>query len=460
MSSISGRNPSARALRVALVLAILCAARLARTSAAQERDPRFAPQVIACVEAASSQAESWRGEAAQRGFGLAFFALGAERAANVEALRSLCAKLRRERRVSGLRFALVGPGSTELAALRDALPYDIATLVTWGSDVSMSAMQGGAYQASGVSLSGEPKHVLEMVSSLREGHAAQDEEERAADLALDRFHDAAARADLAGYFDLFAPEGIFLGTDATERWDVAQFRAWAAPHFARDSAWIFLPLQRHVVLDGGGAHAWFDEVLGSRSYGLCRGSGVLRRIDGRWKLAQYNLAFLVPNERADSVVAAIRGAGRPAAEAASAAPTVIYLVRHSEKAPEGGSDPELSEAGRARSARLAEILRSVPVEALIASQYRRTQQTLAPIAAARGLAVKTIPALEVDTVLAELRGPLSGRTVLLSGHSNTIPQLLQALGVAEPPEIEDSDYSNLFCVVLDGRGARLQHLHF
>ncbi|MBK9385858.1 MAG: nuclear transport factor 2 family protein [Planctomycetes bacterium] len=458
MSSISGRQVFAHPRRAMLMLALLCAALLARAGEAQERVPLFAPQVITCIESASSQAESWRGEAAQRGYGVAFFALGTERVANVEGLRALCAKLRRERRVLGLRFALVGPGSTELAALRDALPYDIAILVSWGSDVSMSAMQGGAYQASAVALSGEPKHVLEIVSSLREGHAAQDEEQRAADLTLDRFHDAAARADLEGYFGLFAPEGIFLGTDASERWDVAQFRAWAAPHFAGDSAWIFLPLQRHLVFDGGGAHAWFDEVLGSRSYGLCRGSGVLRRIEGRWKLAQYNLAFLVPNDRADSVVAAISGEARPAA--GSTSPTVVYLVRHSEKALESGSDPELSEVGRARSARLVEILRSVPVEALIASQYRRTQQTLAPLAAARGLTVKTIPADEVDILAAELRGPLSGRTILLSGHSNTIPELLKLLGVAEPPAIEDRDYSNLFCVVLDARGARLQHLHF
>lgn len=460
MSSISARHLFDHARRVVLVCSALCAALLDNATLAQEREPRFAPQVIVCADAASALAESWRGAAAQRGYGLSFFELGAERAKNVDALRTFCAKLRRERRVAGLRFALVGRGSTELAALRDALTYDIAALVTWGSDVSMSAMQSGPYQASAIATSSEPETVLAMVSTLRQGHGEPEEAERAIDESLDRFHDAAARADFEGYFGLFAPEGIFLGTDATERWDVAQFRAWAAPHFARDSAWIFLPLQRHLVLDGGGAHAWFDEVLGSASYGLCRGSGVLRRIDGRWKLAQYNLAFLVPNERAKTVVAALRGEVRSEPQARSAASTVVYLVRHAEKLTEGGSDPELSEAGRARAARLAEILRSVPLDALLATQYRRTQQTLAPLATARGLAVKSIPALEVDTLVSELRGPLSGRTVLLSGHSNTIPRILAELGVPEPLEIEDPDYSNLFCLILDENHVRLLHLHF
>jgi phosphohistidine phosphatase SixA len=460
MSSIYARYLFVHARGVVRVCSALGAALLAHAVCAQEPEPRFAPQVIVCADAASAQAESWRGEAAQRGYGLSFFELGSERAKNVEALRSQCAKLRRERRVAGLRFALLGPGSTELAALRDALPYDIATCITWGGDVSMSAMQGGPYQASASAASSEPRQVLEMLHALRSGHDAPSEAERAVDAALDRFHDAAARADLEGYFARFAPEGIFLGTDATERWDVAQFRAWAAPYFARDSAWIFLPLQRHLVLDGGGAHAWFDEVLGSASYGLCRGSGVLRLIDGRWKLAQYNLSFLVPNARAKTVVAAIRGEAQAERSADAAAPTVIYLVRHSEKASEGGADPELSEAGRARSARLAEMLRSVPLDALLATQYRRTQQTLAPLAAARKLPVKAIPALEIDTLIAELRGPLRGRSILLSGHSNTIPRILAELGVPEPPEIEDPDYSNLFCVVLDANGTRLQRLHF
>lgn len=458
MSWISERGGRTR--RLLLLSALLGAALLSRAGRAQEREPLFVPQIIACVDAASAQAESWRGEAAERGYGLCFFALGAERATNVDALRSLCAKLRRERRVAGLRFALVGPGSAELAALRDALPYDIAIFVAWGGDVAMSAMQGSPYQASAIAASSEPKQVLEMVSALRAPHPDAADAAGEVELALDRFHDAAARADLEGYFALFAPEGIFLGTDAAERWDLAQFRAWAAPYFARDSAWIFLPLQRHVVLDGGGRHAWFDEVLGSASYGLCRGSGVLRRIDGRWKLAQYSLAFLVPNERADSVVAAIRGSAQGGPRASATAPTVIYLVRHSEKAPEGGADPELSEYGRARSARLAEMLRSVPLDTLLATQYRRTQQTLAPVAAARKLPVRAIPALEVDTLVAEIKGPLRGRTILLSGHSNTIPRILAELGVPEPPEIEDPDYSNLFCLVLDANGVRFQHLHF
>jgi hypothetical protein len=54
---------------------------------------------------------------------------------------------------------------------------------------------------------------------------------------------------------------------------------------------------------------WFDELLDHESYGALRGSGVLRKIDGRWRIAQYDLAFTVPNDRAREVVERIRASG-------------------------------------------------------------------------------------------------------------------------------------------------------
>lgn len=128
---------------------------------------------------------------------------------------------------------------------------------------------------------------------------------------LDAFHAAAARADEEAYFAFFAPRGVFLGTDATERWDKAAFQAFAHPYFAKGTAWTFVPKNRHVDLSADGKVAWFDELLDSASYGECRGSGVLEKIDGAWKVQQYHLTIPVPNDLAKEIVARIR-AGKPA----------------------------------------------------------------------------------------------------------------------------------------------------
>jgi hypothetical protein len=112
---------------------------------------------------------------------------------------------------------------------------------------------------------------------------------------LDDFHDAAARADEARYFAHFAPGGVFLGTDATERWDVGAFRAYAHPHFAKGKAWSFRGQRRRVAAQGD--VAWFEEDLETQNLGPARGSGVLVRAGSRWLIAQYVLSIPIPNDR-------------------------------------------------------------------------------------------------------------------------------------------------------------------
>jgi len=132
------------------------------------------------------------------------------------------------------------------------------------------------------------------------------QDEGAVNQVLDDWHRAAAQADEPRYFGHMASDMVFLGTDATERWDLGSFRAFAHPYFARGKAWTFTPRERHVAVSGD--VAWFDEKLDSASYGECRGSGVLRRIDGRWKISHYNLTIPIPNDLAKSVVEMIRKA--------------------------------------------------------------------------------------------------------------------------------------------------------
>jgi hypothetical protein len=118
---------------------------------------------------------------------------------------------------------------------------------------------------------------------------------------LDDLHDAAAHADEARYFTHFAPGAVFLGTDATERWDLGAFRAYAHPRFSAGKGWVYRVQRRAVTVAKDGATAWFDEDLLGEKAGPTRGSGVLVREDGRWLVAQYNLAFTVPNERFDDL---------------------------------------------------------------------------------------------------------------------------------------------------------------
>lgn len=120
--------------------------------------------------------------------------------------------------------------------------------------------------------------------------------------ALDSFHAAAAEADEDRYFGHFAPSGVFLGTDPTERWAVAEFRAWARPYFERGQAWTYHAIERHIDIAPGGECAWFDEVVRNAKYGDLRGTGVVLLLDGEWKIAQYNLTFQIPNDDAAAVL--------------------------------------------------------------------------------------------------------------------------------------------------------------
>ena len=123
---------------------------------------------------------------------------------------------------------------------------------------------------------------------------------------LDDWHKAAADANEARYFGAMAPEFVFLGTDATERWDLGAFREFAHPYFVQGKAWTFVPRDRHVMLSPNGDIAWFDEKLDSASYGECRGTGVVRKVGGAWKVAHYNLTIPIPNDLAKNVVEMIR----------------------------------------------------------------------------------------------------------------------------------------------------------
>lgn len=120
---------------------------------------------------------------------------------------------------------------------------------------------------------------------------SQGSELEAINRVLDSYHSAAARGDWETYFDLMSEDGVFIGTDASERWTKPQFRLYSSG----SNGWVYTPQSRNVNLTPDGASAWFDEALLSQSFGTSRGTGVLIKTAQGWKISQYHLTLPIPN---------------------------------------------------------------------------------------------------------------------------------------------------------------------
>ncbi|NVJ99661.1 MAG: nuclear transport factor 2 family protein [Alphaproteobacteria bacterium] len=128
-------------------------------------------------------------------------------------------------------------------------------------------------------------------------HPLRAETDRAGAVAdtLDSFHEAASKANWKTYFGLLTEDSIFLGTDASERWDKATFQSYALP----TKGWTYVLRERHINFTPDGNTAWFDELLDNEKYGTSRGTGVVIRTEGGWKISQYHLIFPIPNDLAE-----------------------------------------------------------------------------------------------------------------------------------------------------------------
>lgn len=146
--------------------------------------------------------------------------------------------------------------------------------------------------------------------------------------------------------------------------------------------------------------------------------------------------------------------------ASAAAQPAVFLVRHAERADTGtakADDPELSKAGFVRAASLADALKDANITAIFATEFKRTQQTAAPLAKALGLTVATISSKDTSGLLARLKQ--SPGNVLVVGHSNSVPDVIKGLGVATPVTIDEADFDNLFIVVRTAK-PKLLRLHY
>lgn len=160
--------------------------------------------------------------------------------------------------------------------------------------------------------------------------------------------------------------------------------------------------------------------------------------------------------------AGCRPAAAPDAPGATEKPAVavslatVIFARHGEKAADDPRDPTLSPAGEARAMALAALLARAGVTHLFASEFRRTQQTLRPLAGATGLNVAVLPAGAPQELVAAIRALPAGAIAVVAGHSNTLPAVIEALGGQLRDTVEsggqrmlpDDAYDRLFIVTL------------
>ena len=143
-----------------------------------------------------------------------------------------------------------------------------------------------------------------------------------------------------------------------------------------------------------------------------------------------------------------------ALRAAAQQATTVILVRHAEKAAEPAADPPLTMEGEARAKALLDVAREAGVSVVITTQFARTRGTGQPVATALGLTPQVVDArspTHVQDVANAVRAH-AGATILVVGHSNTVPAIIAALGAKQPPAICDAEYDNLYVVTIPAAG--------
>jgi len=151
----------------------------------------------------------------------------------------------------------------------------------------------------------------------------------------------------------------------------------------------------------------------------------------------------------------------------SAGATTIVVVRHAEKSADDPRDPSLTAAGRERAQALASALKDAGVTAIYTTQYKRNRETAEPLARQSGISITERPINAANTatyaqdLAHEILTSSLGKSVLVVGHSNTVPDIVKALSGSAVRAITDPEYDHIFIVTIPGSGApRLMQLRF
>ena len=161
---------------------------------------------------------------------------------------------------------------------------------------------------------------------------------------------------------------------------------------------------------------------------------------------------------------ALHPGARPGAaqQAAADLQTTFIVVRHAEKASDDPHDPALDADGQDRAQALARVLEQTPVKAVYATPTRRTRETASPLAADKALEVRDYdPELAASELATMLHIRHAGETVLLVGHSNTVPGIVTALCACPVEPLTEEDYGDLYLVrIAAGGDATLERERF
>lgn len=135
--------------------------------------------------------------------------------------------------------------------------------------------------------------------------------------------------------------------------------------------------------------------------------------------------------------------------------TTILVVRHAEKETSSSGDPDLSAEGKARAATLDRMLREVSVNHVFSTTYKRTRQTVTPLAERLGVEVRDYNPSAQEAFAAALK-KYEGQTILVAGHSNTVPALVNHLiGERKYQDLPEDEYDNLYIVTITTTGAKV-----
>ena len=129
--------------------------------------------------------------------------------------------------------------------------------------------------------------------------------------------------------------------------------------------------------------------------------------------------------------------------------TTLILVRHAEKVIDPNNpDVDLNADGQDRAQELVRMFGDSGINAIYATQYKRTQETVKPLADRLGLPISQVNAKNTGDLLAQIRAQHSGQTIFVAGHNNTVPEIIAAAGGPQFPNIPESEYDNLFIITI------------
>ena len=132
--------------------------------------------------------------------------------------------------------------------------------------------------------------------------------------------------------------------------------------------------------------------------------------------------------------------------------TTIILLRHAEKESDGSKNPELSEAGKSRAAALVTLLSKTKIDAIYSTAFKRTENTVAPLARSKNLTINQYDGGKLSEI-DEMLGRWRGGTIVICGHSNTTPAIVNHLiGKEEHAAFAEGEYGNLIIVTLGEKG--------